>query len=60
MSQRLVPRDMFILGTPSPSSAEYTSHLKINLAPSDGVVRLFKMLTYYIYAALFHRLTPCQ
>ena len=37
-----------------------TSRLKINLTPPDGVVRLFKMLTYYIYAALFHRLMPCQ
>ncbi len=31
-----------------------------NLTPSGGVVRLFKMLTYYIYVPLFHHLTPCQ
>ena len=37
-----------------------TSDLKINLTPPDGVVSRFKMLTYHQYAALFHRLTPCQ
>jgi len=38
----------------------FTSYLKINLTLPDGVVRRFKMLTYSIYAALFHRFTPCQ
>jgi len=37
-----------------------TSYLKMNPTPPDGVVILFKMLTYSIYAALFYRITPCH
>jgi hypothetical protein len=36
------------------------TYLKNNLSTPDGVMSRFKMLTYYMYAPLFHRLTPCQ
>jgi len=32
--------------------------LKNNLSAHGGVVKRFKMLTYYVYAPLFHRSTP--
>jgi hypothetical protein len=33
---------------------------KLHLTPKNGVVDLLKMLTYYMYAALFRRPTPCS
>ena len=32
----------------------------MHLTPNSCVVSLLKMLTYYVYAALFRRLTPCS
>jgi hypothetical protein len=31
------------------------TYLKNNLSPHGGVAKRFKMLTYYVYAPLFHR-----
>ncbi len=36
------------------------TYLKNNLSASGGVVSRLKMLTYYVYAPLFRRLTACQ
>ena len=36
-----------------------TSYLRIHLTPAYGVANLFGLLTYCLYAALPHRLTPC-
>jgi len=36
------------------------THLKKNLSAPGGVAERFKMLTYYVYAPLFHRPAPCQ
>jgi len=30
-----------------------------NLSAHGGVAKRFKMLTYYVYAPLFHRFAPC-
>jgi hypothetical protein len=35
------------------------THLKNNLSAHSCVVTRFKMLTYYVYAPLFNRVTPC-
>jgi hypothetical protein len=32
---------------------------KNNLSAHGCVAKRFKMLTYYVYAPLFHRFTPC-
>ena len=36
------------------------TYLKNNLSAPGGVVSRLKMLTYFVYAALFRRFTPCQ
>ncbi len=35
------------------------TYLKNNLSAHGGVAKRFKMLTYYVYAPLFHRFAPC-
>ena len=35
------------------------TYLKNNLSPHGGVAKWFKMLTYHVYAPLFHRFAPC-
>jgi O-glycosyl hydrolase len=35
------------------------TYLKNNLSAHGGVAKRFKMLTYYVYATLFHRFAPC-
>jgi hypothetical protein len=35
------------------------TYLKNNLSAHGGVVKRFKMLTYYVYAPLFHHFAPC-
>ncbi len=35
------------------------TYLKNNLSAHSGVAKRFKMLTYYVYAPLFHRFAPC-
>ena len=35
------------------------TYLKNNLSDHGGVAKWFKMLTYYVYAPLFHRFAPC-
>jgi hypothetical protein len=35
------------------------TYLKNNLSAHGGVAKWFKMLTYYVYALLFHRFAPC-
>jgi hypothetical protein len=37
----------------------YRTYLKNNLSAHGGVAKRFKMLTYYVYAPLFHRFAPC-
>jgi len=37
---------------------EYRAYLKNNLKANGGVVERFKLLSYYVYAPLFHRSTP--
>jgi hypothetical protein len=39
---------------------EIRTYLKNNLSAHGCVVNRFKMLTYYVYAPLFNRLTPCS
>jgi hypothetical protein len=38
---------------------ETRTYLKNNLSAHGSVVKRFKMLTYYVYAPLSHRSTPC-
>jgi len=38
---------------------EIRTYLKNNLSAHGGVAKWFKMLTYYVYAPLFHRFAPC-
>jgi hypothetical protein len=35
------------------------TYLKNNLSAQDSVAKRFKMLTYCVYAPLFHNLAPC-
>jgi hypothetical protein len=35
------------------------TYLKKNLSAHGCVAKRFKMLTYYVYAPLFHRFAPC-
>ena len=35
------------------------TYLKNNLSAHGSVAKRFKMLTYYVYAPLFHRFAPC-
>jgi len=35
------------------------TYLKNNLSAHGGVPKRFIMLTYYVYAPLFHRFAPC-
>jgi len=35
------------------------TYLKNNLSVHGCVAKRFKMLTYYVYAPLFHRFAPC-
>jgi hypothetical protein len=35
------------------------TYLKNNLSTHGSVAKHFKMLTYYVYAPLFHRFAPC-
>jgi len=37
----------------------FRTYLKNNLSAHGGVAKRFKVLTYYVYAPLFHRFTPC-
>jgi hypothetical protein len=37
----------------------FRTYLKNNLSAHGGVAKRFKMLTYYVYAPLFHRFAPC-
>jgi hypothetical protein len=36
----------------------FRTYLKNNLSVHCGVAKRFKMLTYYVYAPLFHRFAP--
>jgi len=36
----------------------FRTYLKNNLNAHGGVAKRFKMLTYYVYAPLFHRFVP--
>ncbi len=35
------------------------TYLKNNLSAHGGVAKWFRMLTYYVYAPLFHPFAPC-
>ena len=35
------------------------TYLKNDLSAHGSVTKRFKMLTYYVYAPLFHRFVPC-
>ncbi len=37
----------------------FRTYLKNNLSAHGDVAKRFKMLTYYVYAPLFHRFAPC-
>ena len=43
----------------SKTKVKFRTYLKNNLSAHGGVVKRFKLLTYYVYAPLFHRSTPC-
>jgi len=38
----------------------FRTYLKNNLSVHGSVAKRFEMLTYYVYAPLFHRFAPCS
>ncbi len=48
-----------MLHTPFPAARITRTYLKNNLSAHGGVAKRFKILTYYVYAPLFHRVAPC-
>ena len=44
---------------PHKQSNSMRTYLKNNLSAHGGVAKLFKMLTYCVYAPLFHRFASC-
>ena len=51
---------LYSLGETKAEEDNIRTYLKNNLSAHGGVVKRFKMLTYCVYAPLFHRSTPCR